>query len=416
MTDALRRRRSFGNASLIDQSDRPNREILAQVVGALSQAGLPDVVLVGAMARDIWLDELGRPSERATNDVDFGFGVRDWASYQAIRSLLLDKHGFRATKAEHQLTFAGHLVDLVPFGAIEGKDRSIVWPEGRTRMNLLGFDEAATRAEAVKLPGDLLVRVATLPALLILKLMAWHDRKHEKDAADFWSLLSAALASNDMQERLYEDPVYEAYAFDRDLAASGVLGRDAREILEGRGEAIAVLAPILAAETDSDGSLVFVSKGAMPLERKLEWLRAFAGGLMGEWALSASVLDAIAAGVDRLLQRTRAELSGRRTDIDLDVTRRGVRGLEQKLVRAEVAKAIAGLDETLLEEVQNALNAARIRLVPMHVPFIENRMHPILDRARAGLDLEFGSSATLFHALKIRLARDLRIAAAGSRP
>jgi predicted nucleotidyltransferase len=263
---------------LIDQSDRPNRAIVAQVVSVLSEVGLPDVVLVGAAARDIWLDELGRPSERATNDVDFGFGVRDWASYKAIRSSLLNNHGFKATHVEHRLTFQGHIVDLVPFGAIEGKDRTIVWPEGGTRMNVLGFDEAATHAETVKLPGDLLVRIATLPALLVLKLMAWHDRKLNKDAIDFWSLLMAAVASDDMQERLYEDPVYEAYGFDRDLAGSAVLGRDARKVLEAKSEAIAVLARILATEGDRQGSLGFVSKGGNT-DRKLDMLRAFESGL-----------------------------------------------------------------------------------------------------------------------------------------
>lgn len=146
-------------------------------------------------------------------------------------------------------------------------------------MNVLGFDEAATTAETVKLPGDLLVRVATLPALLILKLMAWHDRRLDKDATDFWSLLVAAHTSNDLQERLYEDPVYEAHGFDRDVAASALLGRDAREILEGKSEAVDVLAGILAAETDSESSLAFVTKAGGLLEHKLECLRAFAFGL-----------------------------------------------------------------------------------------------------------------------------------------
>ena len=416
MTAASRRRRSCESDSLIDHSDRPNRAIVAQVVSVLSKVGLPDIVLVGAAARDIWLDEMGRPSERATNDVDFGFGVRDWASYKAIRSSLLNKHGFKATSVEHRLTFEGHIVDLVPFGAIEGKDRTIVWPEGGTRMNVLGFDEAATHAETVKLPGDLLVRVATLPALLILKLMAWHDRRLAKDATDFWSLLIAAVSSSAMQEKLYDDPVYEAHGFDRDLAGSAVLGRDGREILEGRSNAIAVVAEILATEGNADGSLAFVSTAIGSLDRRLEVFRAFAVGLMGEWVLSDVVLDTIAARVDRLLQGVRAQLSGKRSEIELDVTRRGVQGLGQKVLRDEVVKAVGSLDNALLDEVLQALSTGELRLMPMHIPFIQNRVHPILDRTRAGMDLEFGSTATLFDALRIRLARDLRIAAAGSPP
>jgi len=64
---------------------------------------------------------------------------------------------------------------------------------------------------------------------MILKLVAWSDRRHEtdKDAADIYRLLTAyADAGN--TDRLYEHEIdlLEAVGFDMQLAGAQLLGRD----------------------------------------------------------------------------------------------------------------------------------------------------------------------------------------------
>src|SRR5205085_12544899 len=72
-------------------------------------------------------------------------------------------------------------------------------------MNVAGFRDALESAIQVQVDADLVVPVASLPGLLILKLFAWADRKHEKrDAPDILKILTDyADAGN--EDRLYAD-------------------------------------------------------------------------------------------------------------------------------------------------------------------------------------------------------------------
>ena len=52
--------------------------------------------------------------------------------------------------------------------------------------------EALSTSVSVKLPEEAVVRVASIPALVILKTIAWNDRKYEspgKDATDLFLYL-----------------------------------------------------------------------------------------------------------------------------------------------------------------------------------------------------------------------------------
>lgn len=73
------------------------------------------------------------------------------------------------------------------------------------------------------------MRVASIPELMLLKLVAWSDRgrETEKDAADTYRLLTTyADAGN--TDRLYENEMdlLQAVGFDMQLAGAELLGRD----------------------------------------------------------------------------------------------------------------------------------------------------------------------------------------------
>jgi hypothetical protein len=76
-------------------------------------------------------------------------------------------------------------VDVVPYGGVEGPDRSVVFPDHH-KLNVLGTREAFDAAQTVRLPGGLDVRVPTVPGLAVLKILAWADRRLQssRDAVD----------------------------------------------------------------------------------------------------------------------------------------------------------------------------------------------------------------------------------------
>lgn len=273
------------NASLIDHSSRLEREQLADLIRAFRRASPPSLTLVGAAARDIWLDEFHMPIVRATTDSDFAFAVESWEQFSALREGLLKVEGFAATPVEHKVTFRGQRVDLVPFGGIERLDRTIAWPNDEAVMNVIGLREAAGSAVDVRLPGGVLISVASLPAMAILKICAWADRKDqtERDAGDFWSLFGAWIASSD--DRIFETAleVYESFGFDPDLTAAWLWGNDARSLLSTDAlapQAIRHIDDTLKAETDTDGRLRFVSAPNFSTpDRHLRCLEAFRDGL-----------------------------------------------------------------------------------------------------------------------------------------
>jgi predicted nucleotidyltransferase len=273
-----------------DLSDRAVLRPLAELLAAVrAAAGDAPLLLIGAAARDLLLVHAqGIRAARATEDTDVALAVGSWNDFQRLREALLRSGAFTADDPLHRLWRGGQRLDIVPFGGVERKDRSIEWPtEGGEVMNVAGLAEALATAAAVTLPGGVSIDVASLPALTLLKIWAWMDRRHVapgKDASDIWTLLRHyAEAGN--QDRLYgeEGEALAARAFDLELAGAWLLGKDARQVLahspDPRGS-LESLDAILRPEIDGDGALRLVTQ--MPpgdRDRQLLLLTAFCAGL-----------------------------------------------------------------------------------------------------------------------------------------
>ena len=138
-----------------------------------------DLFLVGAAARSLLLEHVhGLPPGRATRDVDFAFAVDNWEHFQAIKNCLLATDRFRALEKLAQRLkykiegFASELtVDLIPFGGVESEGKTLRWPpDMATVMNVTGYDDAYHAAVPVEIAPGLVLRVASLPAMAILKI------------------------------------------------------------------------------------------------------------------------------------------------------------------------------------------------------------------------------------------------------
>lgn len=211
---------------------------LLREVDSLARAQGIEYFVGGAMARIVMLEHvLGNAAGRATLDIDIGICVAHWHVHEAFKQSLVDSGRFdRVPKSAHTLLYraslAGHMqLDVIPFGDIEHPAARIAWPPDMdTVMNVAGFREASLAAVRVEVDTNLCIPFASLPALAVLKMLAWNDRHHDskRDATDFLILLNSYANAGNL-DRLYgqEAALLEAHEYDIDLAAAALLAKDA---------------------------------------------------------------------------------------------------------------------------------------------------------------------------------------------
>ena len=221
--------------------DRWTLQVLRQVDRAAHEV-MVEYFVVGAVARLILLNGVfGLRTGRATADVDLGIAVDGWPRFEAIKALLIGTGNFRGDDSRTQRLNhcpgpedASHPLDLIPFGGVERRRNEIAWPpDGSVVMNVAGFREGMSSAVPVEVEPGFVVRVASLPGLAILKLIAWADRgaSDRRDATDLAMILQRyADAGN--ADRLYgaEIQVLVNTNYDIDLAGARLLGMDAGRI------------------------------------------------------------------------------------------------------------------------------------------------------------------------------------------
>lgn len=278
--------------SLIDLSSDRRLQPMADVVRAVqAQTGDTPILLVGAMARDILLTYAhGIAIARGTADIDFALATQNWLKFQSVRTSLIETGEFTASHGTmHRLLYKnGMPVDILPFDGVEGVNRHIEWPpEHDVVMNVLGYREALQFAELVRLPGDSVLCVISLPALMLVKLIAWSERGRDapgKDAYDLYLVLRNYLDAGNRQ-RLSGDAAYLLDdTFDYNRTGAWLLGADARSVLDqpGNEQSITAITNILEPQVDPAGTLRLVAEmdRADPV-RALTLLQEFHKGFLG---------------------------------------------------------------------------------------------------------------------------------------
>lgn len=278
---------------MLDLSYRQDLAWLARLVSDV-QSAAPDLrpVVVGALARDLWLHYgYGIEIKRVTEDVDFALAV-DWQGFSEARDALVSTGLFEPLRnVPHKLRHGKFgWIDLIPFGAVERADGTIAWPpSGDEVMEVLGYAEANAAAIPVALPLGQTVQAVSLPMLTVLKVLAWKDRHRTtqgKDAVDLALVMRRYLEVGNL-DRLYADFAHVINEkFDFEPAGAWLLGRDARaQLLEHSArfdQMIGALNKVLAPELDADGAqtLALQLNPTTP-DDALKLLGAFLRGLHG---------------------------------------------------------------------------------------------------------------------------------------
>jgi predicted nucleotidyltransferase len=241
--------------------ERPLDSTLLHVIRAVTKEAedaSTDYMLVGATARDILMTHVfDVPAARATYDVDFAVAVASWEQFELLKNALASLPGFTLHDTSQQRLYykdgpdgLSYPIDLVPFGGVTSGAREIVWPpDMEVVMNVIGYEEVLAAAEIVEFAPGLAARVASLPGLAVLKLIAWSDRGrgNPKDAHDLLHLMSNYDAAGN-EERLYgvEYALLETADHDPGLAGACLLGRDVARFVNA--ETLATLTGLIDAD------------------------------------------------------------------------------------------------------------------------------------------------------------------------
>jgi predicted nucleotidyltransferase len=263
---------------------------LAEVVRALQAVAQPlamDFFLMGAAARDLMLRHAHDISPgRQTVDVDFAVMVRDWESFAALRAALLAGGDFsgRPGPATHRLRHkpTGLPLDIVPFGGIERADRTIAWPpDQHTVFDCFGASEAFAASISVQLPDEVTLRVASIPALALLKVTAWQDRRLShpgRDAGDLLLYLRHYMDCDNLDRAARDHgDLFAAEDYDHEAAGAQLLGRDIALLLDR--QSIRHVVGILLPQADPEGPLLLARQSGLGLEHGRRLIKAFCDGL-----------------------------------------------------------------------------------------------------------------------------------------
>lgn len=221
--------------NLSNKLPTPIIETLRQIKIVADELKIP-LLLVGATARDLILQHAYNvSSNRATKDIDFGVAVSSWEEFAKLKSVLSEKGKFLVEdKIEHRIkdSVTKIPIDLIPFGNIEVPRGKITW-KNKNEMITSGFVEAFESALNVELAKNLTIKVVSPVGLALLKIVAWSDRKSNKDSQDFWLIVKNYLDLGN-EDRLYSEMlefVLKVENFDRIDVSARLLGRDLPKIL-----------------------------------------------------------------------------------------------------------------------------------------------------------------------------------------
>lgn len=217
-----------------DIENEEMKEVIKSMEEAFNYFGI-SFYLIGARARDLWLQKHKIKPPTATRDIDFAVLISDIKEFDDLSKYLVDEKGFKSfSEAPHRFIFIKNdfIIDLLPFNEtgtyyINFKDKF------NTRINVLGFKEVYDKGTKLEKITGALIKTATLPGICILKLITWSEKPEQrrKDIKDFQTILENYF-------EIESNQIYESHLdlFDEgaeiELIAAQVLGRQIGEIIK----------------------------------------------------------------------------------------------------------------------------------------------------------------------------------------
>ena len=222
------------------------------------------VLVIGAAALGCSIDM----NWRGTMDLDLTLAI-GLSESEAILSNKLE--WVRDAGVEHRWQTAdGLLVDVLSItpGAIE-KNESLHWPKSGRRMSLSGFRLAFATANTVSIGHGLSARVADLPAITVLKMLAYLDRPSERrrDLEDIGHILEK-FVGDDAPER-WDGEIIDLQ-IDFEEVSSFILGRKLNFLVNDQEREI-VDRFLARLHDDSSDLALFATQGPLSWRKSTEF-------------------------------------------------------------------------------------------------------------------------------------------------
>lgn len=184
-----------------------------------------EFIVIGATAIGCHLDFRWRKTQDL--DLTIATGIEDCRrALEALPGWALQPRVLHAWIAPADVK-----VDILPASAAAFELGRIEWPDGHT-MSAIGLRAAFADPIRVDAGGGVYVRVASVPALIVMKMAASLDRPdRDRDLGDIAYVLEEAIGAAD--DARWSEPVLDA-ELDYELAGPFLLGRRVAALADHR--------------------------------------------------------------------------------------------------------------------------------------------------------------------------------------
>ena len=198
-----------------------------------------DFYLVGAVARDVWMNGINNIApRRTTGDLDFAVLINDKGIFEALKNYLINEEGFNPYKENSFVLIWKDQtqVDLMPFGEIEDEEGKVtIEGTGYTSIYVPGFNEVYEEGlPEVELAEMHRFKFCTLPGIVVLNLIAWDDRPEVRrdDINDISDILNHFFEMHDDEIWESHNELFQNENADLKHIAARVMGREMSKIAQ----------------------------------------------------------------------------------------------------------------------------------------------------------------------------------------
>lgn len=237
-----------------------------------------DFFIIGAIARNIWFVENDEEA-RGTKDIDFGVYIPDVNKYSQLKDTLKEEYKYIESSGNDfcLITQDGKQIDLLPFGEIEDIEGDKI---PLTAITFDGFKETFEFGLIDVNIGDEKYKSCSIPAVMILKLIAFDDRPEirGKDAVDIDSICQYYPSIE--EEHIWSN-YFNLYEEGREHEQVGImgLGREMKKLTKSNKELEDRLLSIMDKAINEESRLLPLmiqnsEKETIEMKRKVfEWLK-----------------------------------------------------------------------------------------------------------------------------------------------
>ena len=180
--------------------------------------------LIGGLVPEL---QLNAAPPRLTNDADVVVTTESLSAFAEIKTML-GSFGFATTSLPYRLMHdSGGRVDLLPFGAQLLQNGKLIL-DADHQFNMAGFRHADESRVDVTIAPDLIVPAVSLPLFIIMKLVAFTDRKEPKDLASALHVLRHYRPDDDAAYGLEHNDQLVPWEF----ASAFLAGEDGRPYVD----------------------------------------------------------------------------------------------------------------------------------------------------------------------------------------